>query len=226
MISNVRFQGVFEGKEEVLDERILLAGAGSVGSSVAVNLLKVGFRNVDIFDTDEVSEENILVSEYRARDIGKSKVKALMGIVDSKLDEEQSWQFFESRVDKNTSYNSYKHIIVTVDNMETRQQIYSSLNLNKEQILVDARMGLFKFELYTMRINKLGGDNFYEHTLVDQDKIEPAPCTMATIGFTSQWLGSLTVNSLVQFLVGDKQDLKAQSVSGDLRIPLLVCQNY
>ena len=60
---------------ELLSKRILLVGAGSLGSYVALELVKNGATNIRIYDCDELEDENILRWAYGG--IGKKSKKAI-----------------------------------------------------------------------------------------------------------------------------------------------------
>ena len=57
------------------DKRILIAGAGSLGSYVSLELVKNGAKTIHIFDDDKLEEENIL--RWSCGGLGKGKNKAL-----------------------------------------------------------------------------------------------------------------------------------------------------
>lgn len=59
------------------DKRVLLIGAGSVGSFLAELLVRSGVLHVAVVDMDTVSSTNLCRTVYDERDIGASKVAAL-----------------------------------------------------------------------------------------------------------------------------------------------------
>ncbi|GAB2620208.1 hypothetical protein Aab01nite_34500 [Paractinoplanes abujensis] len=59
--------------------RVLLAGAGSVGSVLADQLVRSGVEKLTLLDPDEVSPENLSRSVYHLADVGRPKTEALAG---------------------------------------------------------------------------------------------------------------------------------------------------
>lgn len=62
-------------------ETIHIIGCGSVGSTVAENLVRCGITKITLWDFDRVEPHNIVNQMFRQRDIGKMKVEALRDIL-------------------------------------------------------------------------------------------------------------------------------------------------
>ena len=77
------FESFHDRHEGLLDptvletRRVLVFGAGSVGSVLVEHLVRSGVVHVQIFDFDHVSPSNICRTTYMNKDIGRSKVDAL-----------------------------------------------------------------------------------------------------------------------------------------------------
>ena len=64
------------GQKKILFSKVLIVGAGGLGSPVAEFLSRVGVGSIGIVDNDRVSLSNLhRQSLYLTRDIGKPKVK-------------------------------------------------------------------------------------------------------------------------------------------------------
>ncbi|MBF0121985.1 MAG: sulfur carrier protein ThiS adenylyltransferase ThiF [Candidatus Omnitrophica bacterium] len=61
----------------IQSQHIGIAGAGGLGSNIAVALVRTGFRHLTILDKDKVDASNLNRQDYTLTDIGKPKVKAL-----------------------------------------------------------------------------------------------------------------------------------------------------
>lgn len=59
------------------EKRVIVVGAGSVGSRIAEDLVRCGVHTITLIDPDEVSVSNLARSVYTQVDIGKPKVVAL-----------------------------------------------------------------------------------------------------------------------------------------------------
>ena len=63
------------------DKTVFITGAGSVGSQIALGLVRAGVLRFRIVDFDVVSASNICRTAYRERDIGRFKVDALRDVL-------------------------------------------------------------------------------------------------------------------------------------------------
>lgn len=61
--------------------RVLIFGAGGLGSNVAMMLARAGISTIDIVDFDYVEETNLNRQIYGVEDIGKSKVEACKDLI-------------------------------------------------------------------------------------------------------------------------------------------------
>lgn len=63
------------------DDRIHIIGCGSVGSTVAENLARCGVTKFTLWDFDLVEPHNLANQMFRQKDVGASKVEALLDIL-------------------------------------------------------------------------------------------------------------------------------------------------
>lgn len=63
------------------EARIHIIGCGSVGSTVAENLVRMGLTKLTLWDFDEVEAHNIVNQMFRQKDIHRPKVEALLDIL-------------------------------------------------------------------------------------------------------------------------------------------------
>lgn len=66
---------------EMLRSRVHIIGCGSIGSTLAENLVRFGITNITLYDFDHVEPHNIANQMFRSTDIGKTKVEALAGLL-------------------------------------------------------------------------------------------------------------------------------------------------
>ena len=73
-------EALFRG-QEALDRlgeiRMVVCGAGAVGSNLVDNLLRQGFRQVTVIDFDRVEAHNVGTQTYAESDVGAFKVEVL-----------------------------------------------------------------------------------------------------------------------------------------------------
>ena len=97
------------------DVRIHVIGCGSVGSTVAENLVRMGITNLTIWDMDVVEAHNLANQMFRQKDIGKPKVDAVAEILaEINPDITGSLQL---------KPNGWTGQLLCVDNIELRRQI-------------------------------------------------------------------------------------------------------
>jgi molybdopterin/thiamine biosynthesis adenylyltransferase len=75
---NDRLNRVVELVGSLNDKAVFIAGAGSVGSRIAEDLVRSGVGRISILDPEAVSAPNMARSVYTSSDIGRPKVDALV----------------------------------------------------------------------------------------------------------------------------------------------------
>lgn len=64
-----------------IDCRVHIIGCGSVGSTIAENLVRCGVEKITLYDFDVVESHNLSNQMFRVQDIGRAKVDALVDIL-------------------------------------------------------------------------------------------------------------------------------------------------
>lgn len=64
-------------KPEMLESRVHIIGCGSVGSTVAENLVRFGITRMTLYDFDKVEAHNLANQMFRNSDVGRLKVEAV-----------------------------------------------------------------------------------------------------------------------------------------------------
>ena len=80
MASKFLHEEVYRGAESVAKlskPLITICGAGALGSNLADNLARQGFRNLRVIDRDRVEEHNVSTQRYGASDVGAWKAEVL-----------------------------------------------------------------------------------------------------------------------------------------------------
>src|SRR3990172_9122838 len=101
---------------------ISLIGAGSIGSTTAVWLGKMGITDLRVFDDDMVESHNWSNQMFRLEDVGKSKVQALSEVM-------TSFGLDPPLVSESRYAGQPLHgiVISAVDSMESRLSIWKAL---------------------------------------------------------------------------------------------------
>ena len=108
-------------KPETVEERIHIVGCGSVGSTLAENLARVGLTKFTLWDFDEVEPHNIVNQMFTQEHIGKPKVEALKEIILSINPEAAADIQIEPKGWRGKMMSGY--IFLAVDNIELRKKI-------------------------------------------------------------------------------------------------------
>lgn len=189
--------------QEILNCPITVIGAGAVGSCAILALAKMGFDNIQVFDDDAVSVENISNQFYRISDIGKPKVDALYDIV---LD--YSGTKIKNHNERWTpDKTSGRVLICAVDNMATRSDAFDFANSDLGYMvkhLIDPRMGGQEASLFTWQPGT--ESEWYKRTLKRDDQIPNEPCTAKATMFTAMMLGGLVAQSVRDCLMNKQKN--------------------
>jgi len=106
--------------------RVLVAGCGSGGGQVALQLVMAGIRNFALFDSDVLEEENVIRHVCGRRYIGQHKTDALADVL---LDRNPNAQIERHRVDLMSCEDLDDHVqradvvILATDNDHTRYRL-------------------------------------------------------------------------------------------------------
>ncbi len=147
-ISYMRQTDLFDPVNQNL--RIIVFGAGSLGSFITLNLAKLGFSEITVYDFDKVEKHNIPNQFYRVEDIGKYKVEALCGIIKSFADVKIGWS--KEKVTKNTDipHTLNTVYILTFDTLEQRKIIFDKLKELGSGMVLDVRVGGEQLDIQTV----------------------------------------------------------------------------
>jgi molybdopterin/thiamine biosynthesis adenylyltransferase len=104
--------------------KVLICGAGAIGSNLAVNLARMGMRNLTIIDKDRVEEHNIGTQIYGIDDVGAQKAESLRNLIYREVGEEIA-VVAQELTDRNASklLRGFDLIVDAFDNSVSRELI-------------------------------------------------------------------------------------------------------
>ena len=108
-------------KPEKVDSRIHIVGCGSVGATIAENLVRLGLSNISLWDMDVVAPHNLANQIFRQKDIGRSKVDALAEILFELNPDTKGKVKLNSKGWDGQQLNGY--VFLCVDSIELRRKI-------------------------------------------------------------------------------------------------------
>ena len=169
-----------------------IVGCGAIGSSVAMQLTRLGGNNFYLYDFDKVEIQNVGVSQYNEQDVGLPKVGALTNHMKriNVLIKVQGY------ISKFTDYRGSKQgiLILGLDSMKARKDIVELLvNCpDKPKTVIDGRMGAEHYQQYIY-------DNItmakYEKNWYSDEDSDQEPCTRKATSYCSNMSGSFIANS-------------------------------
>jgi molybdopterin/thiamine biosynthesis adenylyltransferase len=112
-----------EGQLKLLNSKVLVAGAGGLGSTVIVNLASIGIGNIGIIDNDNLELSN-LNRQYihKLENIGKSKVDSAKNWI-QKYNPDINVNTYAIRLDENNSeeiISSYDIVLDCFDSYKSK----------------------------------------------------------------------------------------------------------
>jgi hypothetical protein len=174
-----------------LNERITVVGAGAVGSAAVLQLCKMGFNNITVYDFDKVSAENMNCQMYPIKSIGINKVAALFNQCD---------EYADVRI-KSVAHKFEPHfvtpgiLISAVDSMATRAHIFEAAKLGSDW-LIDPRMGAEDALLYTVDMTHSESLIGYVKSLYSDEDAVQERCTAKATIYTASMLGGLVAKTV------------------------------
>ena len=139
------------GQKKILSSKVLIIGAGGLGSPVAEYLSRAFVGLLGIIDDDRVSLSNLhRQSLYNTDDIGKFKVKITKDKV-KKINPNTQVKVFNIRLNKKNFkkiINDYDYIVDGSDNFKTKLLI-NDFCLKFKKILVTGAISKFDGHIFT-----------------------------------------------------------------------------
>jgi molybdopterin/thiamine biosynthesis adenylyltransferase len=139
------------GQKKILSSKVLIIGAGGLGSPVAEFLSRAGVGSLGIIDDDKVSLSNLhRQSLYSTSDIGKFKVKVAKDKV-KKINPNTKVTTYKVRLNNDNSkkiINNYEYIVDGSDNFTTKF-LLNDYCLKFKKVLVTGAISKFDGHLFT-----------------------------------------------------------------------------
>jgi len=139
------------GQKKILSSKVLIIGAGGLGSPVAEFLSRTGVGSIGVVDDDKVSLSNLhRQSLYNTSDIGKFKVKIAKDKI-KKINPDTKVTIYKIRLNNNNFkkiINDYDYIVDGSDNFTTKF-LLNDYCLKFKKILVTGAISKFDGHIFT-----------------------------------------------------------------------------
>ena len=198
-----RYEGIINN---IGDFTYHMLGCGAIGSSTAIQLVRMGAKEIVLYDFDKVEEANVGVSQYILNDVGKYKTDALkhhLKLINPEITVIPINGLFEewNASDRNDI------VILGFDSMHCRlkavEVISKAGKANMPNVLIDGRMGAEHYQQYTFLNPSL---NQYAQTWYTDESGDPEPCNAKATSYCSNMSGSFIVNVIRKILTHQPYD--------------------
>lgn len=157
---------------------VSVIGAGCICSNLVPFLLRLGLRDVTVYDPDIVEEHNLNNQIYRPKDIGRKKVVALAEIIS------ETFGFRITPVDQRVTKQEFDGVVICgVDSMKSRRLIWEQSIKFQPQITLyfEARIGGPTVKVYCIIPTDLEMISCYEENLHDDQSAVRPECARGEI---------------------------------------------
>mgnify|MGYP003646508642 FL=1 len=197
---NERSLGLIEDFE---DKIFHILGCGAIGSSASTQLCRMGATNFVLYDLDKVEIQNIGVSHYVMKDVGKSKVDALkkhLKMINPKSDVTIEPGRFSAFV-KPLSNDDI--VILGFDSMDSRLEAATAAltKQNKPFALIDGRMGAEEYQQFVLKNPTL---KQYKGTWYSDAVASDDPCNAKATSYCSNMSGAFICNAVKRLLTEEE----------------------
>ena len=173
-----------------MNHRIMIIGAGAIGSFTALSLAKMGFTDITVWDHDTVDTVNMNSQFYPYSAIGKYKVEAL-----AKQIKEYANVEIKANAYKWEGEVLPKGIVVcAADCMSVRRRVFETNRLHTR--FIDSRMGAEFAILHSFSPLDAEARANYEKTLHTNGQGEQVPCTAKATVYTATLLAGMVVKNI------------------------------
>jgi len=139
------------GQKKILSSKVLVVGAGGLGSPVAEFLSRAGIGSLGIIDDDKVSLSNLhRQSLYNTSDIGKLKVKIAKSKI-KKINPNTKVTIYKIRLSNDNFkkiINDYDYVVDGSDNFKTKF-LLNDFCLKFKKILITGAISKFDGHIFT-----------------------------------------------------------------------------
>ncbi len=191
------------GQERLLSSKVLVIGAGGLGSPLLFYLAAAGVGTLGVVDDDSVDLSNLQRQIlHSTNDLGRVKVETAKETLTA-LNPSIHIVPYPCRLTKNnvdTLITDYELVVVACDNFETRL-IVNAACLQQEKTMLTAAVFCFFGQLYTFKpyMNTACYQCVYPQTPApDTQPFGPDPGVMGSVvGQLGSWLATETIKELL-----------------------------
>lgn len=183
-------------------DSVTVIGLGGIGSGVIKLLALMGFKHLQVYDSDKLNYWNLSTTQYPHSMVNTPKAEAA---------KEVALAHGAKRVDAHNYHwkegeSLFPKVICCVDNMEIRSDLFeawwSLYYDDSDAFFIDTRMDALAIEVVTVKPHHQTNVDYFKYWKPSIE-IEDAPCTMKHTIFTGSIVAGLGVNQVFN-LVGNR----------------------
>lgn len=196
---------------EEVNTPINVIGCGALGSWLVMFLLKMGFKNITVYDFDNIEEHNIPNQCFSESQIGMPKVEAMDSLCKAlNKDAEERVKFINQKITARDVWDLKGIILCAVDSMKTRKVIYeNSIKRGECDLFVEARLSIWGAYIYSLTRNTVF--ERYEETLYADEEAEVSPCGVSQTALPSAVnAASIMIMQMILWLNGEEPENKLE----------------
>jgi molybdopterin/thiamine biosynthesis adenylyltransferase len=197
MISTVKNIEVFDPNNFKYPVHII--GCGALGSKVALEVAKLGIKEIVLHDFDKVEEHNLSNQFFKYIDIGELKAEALSKNIKEATNTLTVWN--DKEVNKYTKLEGV--IFICTDTMSSRIEIFENCCRYNPAVkfLIEMRMGVAIGRVYALNpIDRKKVEKYETSLYTSEEVVVKSACgNVPSIGATSSIISSMGVWQLIKF---------------------------
>jgi len=180
---------------------VCIIGAGGIGSMAALALVKIGAKDITLFDHDIVEDHNLPSQFFSNGQQGQNKVGALK----TNIDALGFGINVTARAEVWDGETVAPIMVAAVDSMDTRKAIWGILRGRfSVELYIETRMGAEFMRIYAMRPSDPDIKEKYEATLYSDAEGVEEPCTARAIAYNTMIAGGITTALVKKYLAGER----------------------
>ena len=207
------------GQKKILSSKVLIVGAGGLGSPVAEFLTRAGVGKIGIIDNDKVSLSNLhRQSLYFTSDIGKYKVKIAKDRI-KKINNNTKVKIYKIRLN-NINFkkiiNDYDYVVDGSDNFKTKF-LLNDFCLKFKKFLVTGAISKFDGHIFTFNFTNKKTSClrcFFQESKISDDFLNCE--TEGILGTVAGIVGTIQANEILKQILNIGKGLNKNILILDL----------
>lgn len=182
--------------------KILLIGAGGVGSWLALFLSRIGYQ-IYLVDFDIIEIHNLSGQTFRIEDIGKPKIEAVrsltryLGCTNAIITSSALFRYANIQ-----NIESYDIFISAVDTVDARFHLFKTFKKSvvQHRLYIEARLSAESFQLYIFD-EKITGQQIqeYESNLSSLEELSEDACSFKQTSHIAAMIGSVITSVITNW---------------------------